>query len=33
MFPQEVAEFERNPNLDDILQVRFLDEAGKEPDM
>ena len=33
MSPQEVAEFERNPNLDDILQVHFLDEAGKEPAM
>ncbi len=29
----EVAVFAQNPNLDDILQVRFLDEAGKEPDM
>jgi phosphonate degradation associated HDIG domain protein len=29
----EVAAFAQNPNLDDILQVRFLDEAGKEPDM
>jgi phosphonate degradation associated HDIG domain protein len=29
----EVAEFAENPNLADILQVRFLDEAGKEPDM
>ena len=33
MSPQEVAEFERNPNLDDILQVHFFDEAGKEPGM
>ncbi|MEP4198633.1 MAG: HD domain-containing protein [Aliishimia sp.] len=33
MSADEVANFARNPNLDDILQVRFLDEAGKEPDM
>ena len=33
MSQAEVAEFAANPNLDDIIQVRFLDEAGKEPDM
>lgn len=30
---EEVAEFEKNPNLEAILQVRHLDEAGKQPDM
>jgi phosphonate degradation associated HDIG domain protein len=29
----EVAEFQRNPNLDQIIQVRYLDEAGKHPNM
>ncbi len=29
----EVAEFQRNPNLDQIIQVRYLDEAGKHADM
>jgi phosphonate degradation associated HDIG domain protein len=29
----EVAEFQRNPNLEQIIQVRYLDEAGKHPDM
>lgn len=33
MGEDEVAAFAQNPNLADILQVRFLDEAGKEPDM
>ncbi|WP_299471282.1 HD domain-containing protein [uncultured Roseibium sp.] len=33
MSSDEVAEFERNPNLEKIIQVRHLDEAGKEPDM
>lgn len=33
MTPTEVAEFEANPNLEQIIQVRYLDEAGKEPDM
>lgn len=33
MRPEEVTEFARNPNLEAILQVRFLDEAGKRPDM
>lgn len=31
--PQEVAEFEENPNLKEIIQVRYLDEAGKRTDM
>ena len=29
----EVAEFERNPNLKKIVQVRYLDDAGKRADM
>ncbi len=29
----EVAEFERNPNVQDIVAVRYLDDAGKDPDM
>ena len=29
----EVAEFEKNPNLEQIIQVRYLDEAGKHADM
>jgi phosphonate degradation associated HDIG domain protein len=33
MSPGEVAEFEKNPNLAKIIQVRYLDEAGKSPDM
>lgn len=30
---EEVAEFEKNPNLKEIIQVRYLDEAGKRDDM
>ncbi|MBI1386626.1 MAG: HD domain-containing protein [Rhizobiales bacterium] len=33
MSPEEVAEFEKNPNLEQIIAVRYLDEAGKRPDM
>lgn len=33
MTPAEVAEFERNPNLKEIVQVRYLDDAGKRADM
>ena len=33
MGADEVAEFEKNPNLKEIVQVRYLDEAGKRPDM
>lgn len=33
MAPDEIAAFEQNPNLDQIVQVRLLDDAGKEPDM
>ena len=29
----EVAEFEREPNLKAIIQVRYLDDAGKRADM
>jgi phosphonate degradation associated HDIG domain protein len=33
MSPQEVAEFEQNPNLEQIIQVRYLDDASKHADM
>lgn len=33
MSADEVTEFEKNPNLKEIVQVRYLDEAGKRPDM
>jgi predicted HD phosphohydrolase len=33
MDADEVTEFEKNPNLKKIVQVRYLDEAGKRPDM
>lgn len=33
MSPEEVARFEASPHLEQILQVRYLDEAGKRPDM
>lgn len=33
MSAEEVAQFERNPNLREIIQVRYLDEAGKRADM
>jgi predicted HD phosphohydrolase len=29
----EVAAFERNPNLKEIIAVRYLDEAGKRAGM
>ena len=29
MNASEIAAFERNPNLDAIITVRYLDEAGK----
>lgn len=29
MSPEEVSEFEQNPNLKEIIAVRYLDEAGK----
>ncbi len=33
MTDDEVAEFECNPNAEDIVAVRYLDDAGKHPDM
>ena len=33
MSDEEVSEFEKNPNLKEILQVRFWDEDGKDPDL
>ena len=33
MSEKEVAEFEKNPNLEKIIQVRYLDDAGKSADM
>ncbi len=32
MSAAEVAAFEQNPNLERIVQVRYLDDAGKRPD-
>jgi predicted HD phosphohydrolase len=33
MTADEVAAFERNPHLQDIIKVRVYDEAGKRADM
>lgn len=33
MSADEVAAFEQNPNLTEIVQVRYLDDAGKRNDM
>ena len=33
MSEDEVNAFEANPNLERIVQVRYLDEAAKDPDM
>ena len=33
MDAKECSVFEQNPNLDDIIQVRYLDDAGKLADM
>jgi len=33
MTPEEVEAFEKNPNLDQIVAVRYLDDAGKRKDM
>lgn len=33
MNPVEVREFERNPNINEIVRVRHLDDAGKIADM
>lgn len=33
MAPEEVADFDKMPNLKKIIQVRYLDDAGKHADM
>ena len=33
MSDEEVTEFEKNPNLKQIIQVRYLDDAGKSAEM
>ena len=33
MNAEEIAEFERNPNLKEIVAVRYLDDAGKHAEM
>ena len=33
MSEDEVAAFEENPNVKDIVAVRYLDDKGKEPGM
>jgi phosphonate degradation associated HDIG domain protein len=33
MSDEEVVEFEKIPNLEQIIAVRYLDDAGKRPDM
>ncbi len=33
MGQEEIEEFEKNPNLKQIIQVRYLDDAGKSPAM
>ena len=33
MNSEEITEFELNPNLKEIIQVRYLDDAGKRGDM
>jgi len=33
MTAEEVSKFEENPNLEQIIAVRYLDDAGKRPDM
>ncbi|MGC1488607.1 MAG: phosphodiesterase, partial [Albidovulum sp.] len=33
MNAEEAAEFEKNPNLAQIVAVRYLDDAGKRADM
>ncbi len=33
MNAEEVSDFEKNPNLDQIIAVRYLDDAGKRADM
>ncbi len=33
MSQEEIQEFQKNPNLDQIIKVRYLDDAGKNPSM
>ncbi len=33
MNPKEVEKFEKNPNLNAIIQVRYIDDEGKDPEM
>jgi len=33
MSAEEVTEFEKNPNLKEIVKVRYYDEAGKRDDL
>jgi len=33
MSPDESAMFEKNPNIEAIIKVRYLDDAGKDPEM
>lgn len=33
MTAEEISAFEKIPNLDQIIAVRYLDDAGKHPDM
>jgi len=33
MDPEEIIEFENNPNLSKIIQIRYLDDAGKRDHM
>lgn len=33
MNPEEVRKFERNPNVNEIVRVRHLDDAGKMADV
>jgi len=33
MSSKEVTDFEKNPHLEEILKVRILDDAGKDPNM
>ena len=33
MSEKEIAVFEKNPNISEIIAVRYLDDAGKRPDM
>ncbi len=33
MSKEEIKEFRKNPNLEKIIQVRYLDDAGKDPNM